>query len=56
MMEAAIGLLQHGFEVGEAGIADEIGAHHPEGGIGIVEPGEPGDRLGLESRGQASGI
>ena len=50
MMEAAIGLLQHVFEVVEAGIADEIGPHHLESGIGIVEPGEARDRFGRKTR------
>ena len=48
MMEAAIGLFQHGFQIGKARIAFEEGAHHAVGGIGIIEAGEPCDRVRLK--------
>ena len=40
MMEAGIGLVEHGFEVASARIALEIGAHDAVGGLRIVEAGE----------------
>ena len=48
VMEAAIGLGQHGLQVRQARIAFEERPHHAIGGIGIIEAGEPGDRVRLE--------
>ncbi len=39
VMEAAIGLLQHRPEIGEAGVPFEIGTHDAIGGFGIIETG-----------------
>ena len=50
VMEAAIGLFEHGLEVGQAGIAFEKGTHDAVGGIGIVEAGESGDLIRREPR------
>ncbi len=50
VMEAAIGLFQHGFEVGKAGIAFEERTHDAIGGVGIVEAGERGDLVAREPR------
>ena len=55
VMEAGIGLVEHGFEVGRARIALEIGAHDAVCGLRIVEAGECFD-LGGARRGQASGM
>ena len=49
MMEAAIGLFEHGIEVGKARIALEKGAHDAAGGVGIVEAGEPRDLVRREA-------
>ena len=48
MMEAAIGLFQHGIEVGKATIALEEGAHDAPGGVGIVEARQSRDFVGLK--------
>ncbi len=50
VMEAAIGLFQHGFEIGETGIAFEIRAHDPIGRIRVIEAGERGDLIRLKPR------
>ena len=50
VMEAAIGLLQHRPEIGEAGIAFEIGTHDAIGGFGIIETGEACDLAPVEAR------
>ena len=50
VMEAAIGVVEHGFEVGEARIALEIGAHDAVGGFCIVEAGEGFDLGGRKTR------
>ena len=45
VMETAIGLFEHGLEVGQASVAFEKGAHDAVGDIGIVEAGESGDLI-----------
>src|SRR6476620_7251244 len=50
VMEAAIGFVEHGFEVIEARIALEIRTHDAVGGLLIIEPGEAFDLGGRKTR------
>ena len=50
VVKAAIGLVEHGFEIGEARIALEIGTQNAVGGVGIIETGERGDLARRETR------